>query len=314
MIKCQMPRTDPGTEDTARHAGGLESVAVIGTGLIGRPLAVRLKRAGYEVVAWNRTKAKALELRDSGIAVVETPARAVAPAHVVALTTFDDEALDAVLRGPEGVLAGLRPDTLVIDFSTTGIAAKLRFAELVRARGGRPAEAPFFGTVPNLEGDGIWPVTGTAPADADEVEAFCSPFSASVHRAGEVGDATRFKLAANLLTFAMVNNIAEALALGRALGVDVEGLLDAIRDGTGVRAPIYQAKGRAMLRGDFAPQATVDLARKDLRHILAAATEHGVTLRSSQATLEVFDATARAGFADEDMSAVYKLIARDAGP
>jgi 3-hydroxyisobutyrate dehydrogenase len=283
-------------------------VTIIGTGICGSAMARRLRRAGIEVRAWNRTPVKAEALAGDGVAVAGTAREAVSGAPVVALVVMDEPAVDAVLSGPDGVLAGLEPGALVVDFTTTSVAAKLRFDALVRDAGGRFAEAPFFGSKPELEGPGIWPAVGARAEEMPDVERALRPLCKEIFHVGAVGEASAFKLAANLLVFTMVGNLAESLALARALGVDTALLVDVLSRGTGVRAPLYAAKGRLVLDGDYEARASVGLARKDLALITTAAREAGVRLPLTETARELFERAASAGLEEEDMIAVYKLL------
>jgi 3-hydroxyisobutyrate dehydrogenase-like beta-hydroxyacid dehydrogenase len=287
------------------------TVAIVGTGISGSAMARRLRAAGVEVRAWNRTSGKAEALAEEGVMVAASAREAASSAPVVAIVVMDEPAVDAVLSGPDGVLAGLEPGALVVDFTTTSVAAKLRFDSLVREAGGRFAEAPFFGSKPELEGPGIWPAVGARAEDMADVERALAPLCKEIFHVGEVGEASAFKLAANLLVFTMVGNLAESLALGRALGVDPALLVDVLSRGTGVRAPLYAAKGRLVLDGDYEARASVALATKDLELITTAAREAGMRLPLTETARDLFERAAAAGLADEDMIAVYKLLEVD---
>lgn len=280
-------------------------LALLGTGLIGAPAARRLAAAGFDVAVWNRTAARAAPLREAGIGVAETPAGAVAGADAVLLFLLDEHAVAEVL---ERLLPALAPGTLVVDFATTSVAAAESFAAAVAAAGGRAAVAPFFGSVPEVEGGALYAVCGCAPSDEHELRELLGHLCSGIHPAGAAGAAAALKLALNVLVFPMVELIGESLALARAQGVDPERVLAVLAEGTGVRSPIYSARGRMILDGDYAPRATVELATKDLALIEEAAAAHGLELPLAQRTRERFDEAAAAGHAREDMAAVAKLL------
>jgi 3-hydroxyisobutyrate dehydrogenase-like beta-hydroxyacid dehydrogenase len=284
------------------------TVSIVGTGISGSAMARRLREAGEDVVVWNRTRSKAEALADGGVTVAGTPRDAAAGAHAVLIAVMDEPAVDAVLDGPDGVLAGLEQDALVVDFTTTSVAAKLRFDSLVRDAGGRFAEAPFFGSKPELEGPGIWPAVGCRAQDRDDVDRVLAPLAREVVHVGEVGEASKFKLAANLLVFTMVGNLAESLTLAKALGADPQLLVDTISRGTGVRSPLNTSKGRLVLANDYEPRASVGLAAKDLELITEAARAAEVRLPLTETARELFARAVDAGLEDEDMIAVYKVL------
>ena len=285
-------------------------LTLLGTGLIGAPAARRLAAAGFELTVWNRTAAAAAPLAEAGIAVAETPAGAVADAEAVLLFLLDEEAVANVL---ERFLPTLRPRALVVDLATTSVAAAERFEAAVRAAGGRAAVAPFFGSVPEVEPGGLYAVYGCAAEDEAELRELLGHLCSGLHGAGSPAEAAALKLALNVLVFPMVELIGEALALARAQGVDPERVLQVLADGTGVRSPIYSARGRLILDGDYAPRATVELATKDLALIAAAAEEHQLELPLAERTRARFEDAVAAGYGGEDLAAVAKLLPGTAG-
>jgi len=280
-------------------------LTLLGTGLIGAPAARRLAAAGFEMTVWNRTAESAAPLAEAGIAVAETPAGAAADGDAVLLFLLDEEAVANVL---ERLLPTLRPRALVVDLATTSVAAAERFEAAVRAAGARAAVAPFFGSVPEVEHGGLYAVYGCAAEDEAELRELLGHLCSGLHGAGAPAEAAALKLALNVLVFPMVELIGEALALARAQGVDPERVLQVLADGTGVRSPIYSARGRLILDGDYAPRATVELATKDLALIAAAAAEHDLELPLAERTRARFEAAFAAGYGREDLAAVAKLL------
>jgi len=280
-------------------------VAVLGTGAIGAPVARRLRAAGREASAWDRAPERAATLAADGVVVAERAADAVAGAAAVLLLVLDGKAVTQAL---DDVLPALSTGTLVVDMTTSSVAEKRDFAARVREAGGRPAEAPFFGTIPQAEAGELYAVVGCDEADVDDVRAVLMLICSGLFRHGGVGDASALKLAANVLVFPMVELIAEALALAKAQGVDPAALLALLEAGTGVRSPIYLARGRLMVDGDFGARASVGLAAKDLELIHDAAFAAGMELPLLERTRSIFAEARAAGLEDEDMAAVYKLV------
>lgn len=285
----------------------MERVAVVGTGTMGAPIAVNLARAGLAVAAWNRTPAKAEALAADGVAAAATPAEAVAGADAVGIVVTDDAAVEAVLDGPDGILAGLRPGALVLDLSTTSIPAKQRFADRVRSAGGRPVEAPVFGSRPQAEAGALWPVVGGRPEDVEAARPFLAAIGEEIVHAGPIGAASAVKLAGNLLLFAMMSGLSESVALVEAHGADPEHLL-AVVARTGFRSPYYESKGAQMLTGDYAPRFTIANALKDLRLILGAAADGGVELTATAATARLFERALSGGHGEQDMAALIEAV------
>jgi len=285
----------------------VERVALIGTGTMGAPMAANLARAGRAVAVWNRTPAKAQGL---GAEVAETPAAAARGAEAIGIVVTDDQAVEAVLEGPDGVLAGLEPGALVVDMTTTSVGSKQRSAERVRAAGGRFVDAPVFGSRPQAEQGALWAVVGADEADLPAVEELLGPLTEGVLHVGAVGAGAAVKLAGNLLLFSMLNGLAEAIAFTEAHGIDPAHLVEVVGR-TGFRSPYFDVKGKQMMEGDYAPRFTVDNAVKDLRLITESAAEAGISLGSTEAAKAVFDETSASGFGAEDMTALVKVLRPD---
>lgn len=287
---------------------GQPAAAVVGTGAIGAPAARRLCELGCVVSAWDVAPGRSASLGDSGVRVAERAVDAVAGAGVVLLLVPDGA---AVGRALDELLPGLAPGALVVDMTTSSVEEKLAFAERMRAARARPAEAPFFGTVPQAAAGELFAIVGCDDADEDDVRSALAPLCSGLFRHGGVGEASALKLACNVLVFPMVELIAEALALAEAQGVDPSRLLELLAAGTGVRSPIYEARGRLIVDRDFAARASVALAGKDLELIHEAATEAGLELPLLERTREVFAEARAAGLEGEDMAAVAKLLRRE---
>jgi 3-hydroxyisobutyrate dehydrogenase len=278
-------------------------VALFGAGLIGSVAARRLVGAGHDVRVWDRTAAKAEGL---GALAAATAADALRGADAVTLFLPDERAVAETLD--EAALVALEPGALVVDLATTSVEGSEAFARRVRAAGGRPVVAPFFGSVPEAERGALYALVGCNDGDLDEVRELLAPLCSGVYHSGSQAETAALKLALNVLVFPMVELIGESLALARAQGVDPERVLEVLAEGTGVRSPIYSGRGRLILDGDFAARATVELATKDLALISAAADASGLDLPLVARTRALFDAAAARGLAGEDMAAVTKLL------
>lgn len=278
---------------------------MVGTGAIGAPAARRFLAAGHEVLALDRVPQQADPLRLDGVELAPGPAAAAARADALVLLVLDGHDVADVLGE---AVPSLREGALVVDMTTSSVEEKRAFATRVREAGARPAEAPFFGSVPQAEAGELFAIVGCADADVGDVERLLAPLCSGTFRHGDVGEASALKLAANVLVFPMVELIAEALSLARAQGVDPGAVLELLEAGTGVRSPIYLARGRMMVDGDFAAHASVELASKDLELIHDTAAASDLELPLLERTRAVFEDARRAGLGEEDMAAVYKLI------
>jgi 3-hydroxyisobutyrate dehydrogenase len=262
-------------------------IAVLGTGVMGAPIARNLAAAGHDVRAWNRTREKAEGL---GAEVADTPAEAVRDAEALITMLSDGPAVEAVL--PE-----LDADVLWIQMSTVGVDDTARFAE----RHPRFLDAPVLGSKPQAEAGEL--LVLAAGKDRPE-ELFDALASRVMWLADEPGAGTKLKLTTNLWIMNLAENLAESFALAEALGLDPRWFLDAI-EGRPMDSPYAHMKGEKILSGDFTPQFALKHATKDVRLALAAARAAGVDLGIGPATLERLERAIELGHGDEDNATVW---------
>jgi len=284
-------------------------VAVLGTGIMGGPMARNLLRAGHEVTVWNRTVEKAEALEDEGARVASTPADAVRDAEIVLTMLADALAVEETLIG-SGALDVMPHGALWIQSSTIGVAATERVAEHAGERGITFVDAPVLGTKKPAE-DGQLFMLASGP---EEARARCEPAFDAVSRGhvwlGEAGLGTRLKLVANNWILCTIENLSETFVLAQTLGVDPRSFLEVISGG-GMDMPYAHLKGEAILNEDFPASFPLAHARKDVALILDAAGD--VDLPLVRATLQQFDRAFELGHGDEDMSAVHYASAANAG-
>ena len=251
----------------------MTTIAFLGIGLMGRPMAARLAQAGYPVRAWNRTYARAEALRGSGAEPVADLGAAVRGAQVVISMLEAGPVVGAVL---DAALPTLAPGTLWIDMSSTRHDEALAFHARLVAQGCRFMDAPVSGGVGGAEAGLLAIMAGGEAADFDQVvkilEAMGKP-----QRVGPVGSGQVAKLCNQLIVGATLNVVAEALLLAQAAGADPAAVREAIRGGfAGSR--ILEVHGQRMLERNFVPGGQVKSQLKDLRNVLAAAEAAGLTL------------------------------------
>ncbi|MEA2255296.1 MAG: 3-hydroxyisobutyrate dehydrogenase [Solirubrobacteraceae bacterium] len=276
-------------------------VAVLGTGIMGAPMARNIARAGHEVRAWNRTIEKVHALRDDGVEACEDPADAAEDADVVMTMLADADAVLEVARA-----AHLAEGQIWWQASTVGLDGIERCAQLAQQTGAVLVDGPVLGTRGPAE-QGTLVVLASGPDDALRT---CAPlFDAVGSRTltvGEAGNGTRLKLAVNTWVLAVAEGTAETIALARALGLDPTLVCEALAGGT-LDLPYFRMKAKLMLEDDFAPAFPVRLAAKDARLILEAAEREGADLPLARAVRDRLAEAAESGLAEEDVAATYRL-------
>lgn len=283
-------------------------VAFLGLGIMGRPMATNLVKAGHEVTVWNRTPGKTVD----GARLAATPAEAAATAEVVWISVSDTEAVNEILFSANGVATSLREGMVVVDSSTISPFATRDFAERVRQHGADYVDAPVTGSKIGAENAQIIFIVGGDAALVERLQPLFQAMGKQVKHMGEVGMGQAAKLAMNLMIALIYEGFAEALVLSRKLGVDSNRLLDLIQASM-VRSGVVDYKAPFVLRRDFSPNFPLRLMHKDLRLMLEAARELRVKLPATETVEEIYDVAAEEGHSDEDYAATLVLLEKWAG-
>lgn len=281
----------------------MTTVAVLGTGHMGAPMARNIGRVGHDVRVWNRTRAKAEPLADDGATVAADPADAVRGADVVLTMLSDGPTVAEVI---EQAADGLGDGAIWLQMSTVGVRWGADLADTADRFGLTYVDAPVLGTkAPAEQGELV--VLAAASADvADRVQPLLDAVGSKTIWLDAPGEASRLKVVVNAWITALTAALAESVALAEHLGLDPHRFLEAI-DGGAVGAPYAQIKGPMMIDGDHPTSFPARLARKDSNLVLDAAGD-GPTLRVAAAVAEAFAATDDAGYGGEDMAAVRRAV------
>ncbi|MEU2060812.1 NAD(P)-dependent oxidoreductase [Streptomyces sp. NPDC013455] len=281
------------------------TVSVLGTGIMGAAMARSLLRAGHDVRAWNRTRAKAEPLAADGARIAGTPAEAVEGADVVLTMLYDGPAVLDVMRE---AAPGLRPGTAWAQSTTAGTEAVGDLAAFARDHGLVFFDAPVLGTREPAETGRLVVLAAGSDAHRGAVTPVFDAIGARTVWTGDdgaAGTATRLKLVANSWVIAATAATGEVLALAQALGVDPESFFDVIAGGP-LDMGYLRAKSGLVLDGRLTPpQFAVATAVKDAGLIVRAGEEHGVRLDVAAASARRLERAAAQGHADEDMAAAY---------
>ena len=289
------------------------SIALLGAGRMGAPIARNALGAGFPVTVWNRTRAKAEALADSGARVASSPAEAVEHAEVVITMLADGAATEDAMSGPAGALGTLRPGSVWIQMATIGVGWTERLAERAAERQVDFVDAPVSGSEGPAR-DGELEVLASGP---QELRALREPIFDAIGREtvwlGPAGQGTRLKLVLNNWLATQVQATAETIALAEALGLRSHLVTDTLADSP-LGSPYAVAKGRAMTAGEFEPGFALRLAVKDVALAIEAAYEQRLELPLTLATAVVWTEAIAAGHGDEDVSAVITAASKAADP
>ncbi|MDR0225359.1 MAG: NAD(P)-dependent oxidoreductase [Burkholderiaceae bacterium] len=288
----------------------LPRLAVLGTGLIGAPVARNLQRHGFAVHAWNRTAGKARALAADGVAIAADAAEAVRGAAIIVTVLKDGP---AVLQAMQAAAPGLQRGALWLQMGTVGVQAIATLAQFAQQHGLVFYDCPVQGTRQPAE-QGQLVVLAAGPLEhRDQVQpVFDAIGRRSLWIAPQAGAASRLKLALNHWAFSLTHGLAESLALARGLDVDPALVVQAVAGGP-MDSGFFQAKAAAMLSGDYGASFTVANAVKDARLVAEAAAGAGLWLEGAEAGLQRFERVLAAGHGDKDMAASHLAPHRAAG-
>jgi 3-hydroxyisobutyrate dehydrogenase len=287
-------------------------IGFLGLGTMGAPLAKNLIKAGYTVTVWNRSAGRAEALVHKGAKLALTPRACAADQDLVFTCLADEKALEAVLQGPDGVLAGMRQGEILVDCGTSGTRETRSAAARLAERGCAFVAAPLVGSKAAAEKAQLVVIAG-GPADAREkARPALHAVSARLIELDDAVQAALMKLVVNAVGGAMMTGFGEALALGASGGLDVQKMIDTVQ-ASGFHSPLYLMKGEQILQRDWAPRFAIALAEKDQRLAQEAAADQGAKLPVNAAVRGVFQEAAASGRGDKDMAAVADLAFERAG-
>ena len=280
-------------------------VGFIGLGLMGRPMSLNLLKAGFPVTVWNRTRARTEPLAAAGAAVAASPREAAERSDAVITIVSDPPALEGVLNGAEGVLAGLKSGSLLIDSSTVSPALARRVAADCAQRGIEFLDAPVTGGTWGAEkGELVFMIGGKA-ATLERARPVFEAMGKRFFHLGENGAGQTVKLAMNLILALQVEALCEALALVAGSGVAGQKLVE-VMQASMARAPVLDVKAPLILEHKFAPSFPLRLMHKDVGLALELGNQTGVSLPAAAAAREVYNFVLGSAKEDLDYAGIAK--------
>ncbi|ABC80359.1 NAD(P)-dependent oxidoreductase [Anaeromyxobacter dehalogenans] len=281
-------------------------IGFIGLGTMGEPIANNLRRAGHDLTVWNRTPARAEHIVSRGGKRAATPRECASGRDAVFTCVSDERALDAVLDGPDGALAGLREGDVLVDLTTAGVACARAVAARVAERGARFVACPILGSRTAAEQAQVVLVAGGPAAARERLRPALHAISARLFELDDPAQAALMKLCVNAIGGAMMTAFGEALALASAGGVEPSRLVEVLQ-ASAFHSPLYLVKGELVQKQDWAPRFRIALAEKDQRLAQEAAAELGARVPVSEAVRTLMAAATEGGRGDQDVAALAAL-------
>ena len=283
-------------------------IAFLGLGIMGRPMAANLVKAGHEVSVWNRSARQHIE----GATMAVSPADAARDADIVWMSVADTAAVERLIFSSDGVEQSLREGMLIVDSSTISPSATVRFARRVAERGVQWIDAPVTGSKIGAENGQLTFIVGGPAETVEALDPLFKAMGKNVIRVGDVGKGQAAKIAMNLQIALIYEGFAEGLTLATKLGVEPSKMIELVQ-ATMIRSGVTDYKAPFVLRRDYSPNFPLRLMHKDIRIMLESAKEVRVKLPALETVEEIYDLATEEGYADLDYAATLALLEKWAG-
>ncbi|MDH7489009.1 MAG: 2-hydroxy-3-oxopropionate reductase [Anaerolineae bacterium] len=283
------------------------TIGFIGLGIMGKPMARNLMRAGYPLIAYNRSRAPMDELAAEGAMLGASPADVAARADIVILMLPDSPDVEQVVFGPNGVAEGIRAGSLLIDMSSISPVTAVKVAEELGKKGVKVLDAPVSGGDVGARQATLSIMVGGPEDVFNEALPVFQALGKNIVLCGGHGAGQITKLCNQILVALQLEAVAEALVLGAKAGVDPAKIVQVISGGL-ARCGVLETRGMRIVNRDFAPGFRVRLHYKDLNNALAAAKAYEVPLPVTALVAEMFKRLKVAGRGDLDHSAITTLL------
>jgi 2-hydroxy-3-oxopropionate reductase len=292
----------------------MDTIGFIGLGLMGRPMAKNLLKAGYPLIVHSRGEGPINELVAAGAERGSSPAEIARRAARIITMVPDSPDVESVLEGPNGVFSALQTGTIIIDMSSIAPGVARRLAARARALGASMLDAPVSGgDIGAAAGTLSIMVGGDARAFAAVkpiLDVMGNP--EKVVRIGESGAGQLCKLCNQMVIGGTLVAVAEALALARKAGVDAGKVREALLGGFAA-SRVLEVHGERALKGTHAPGFKTHLYAKDMRNVIATLAEHDTAAPVAAIVQQLLHATMAAGYGEEDNSVMAKVVFKLAG-
>lgn len=287
-------------------------VGFIGLGLMGRPMALNLMRAGHRVHVWSRRRESMQPLLDAGAGDCASAADVASRVEVVISIVADAPDVEEVALGPQGVADGARPGLVFVDMSTIAPAAAQSIAARLAERDIVMLDAPVSGGEVGAIGATLTIMVGGDAAAFERVKPLFDAMGRTVSLIGASGAGQVAKACNQILTGVGVAAVAEAMNFAHKSRVDAAKVREALLGGFAY-SRILENHGQRMLERNFKPGFKAWMHQKDMRIVMEEAHRLGLALPSAAATAQMFNAMVGSGLGDDDSVAMLKLLERMSG-
>ena len=290
----------------------MSTIAFIGLGIMGEPMAGHLVQAGHTVVGHNRSPAPVQRLVEAGGQGAESVAEAVSEADVIITMVPDSPDVEGLALGDDGIYANARSGAIHLDMSSIRPDVSVRLAEAGRERGIRVLDAPVSGGEAGAKEAKLSIMVGGEEADFKEARPILEAVGSTIVYVGPAGSGQTVKAANQLIVAGTIELVAEAIVFLEAYGVDIEAAIAVLAGGLAGNR-ILDRKGASMLARQFEPGFRINLHHKDMGIVTEAARAKGVAIPLGALTAQLVGAVRAQGEGGLDHSALLKGVERLSG-
>jgi len=284
----------------------MKKIGFVGLGIMGKPMAKNLVKAGYEVTVYDIRPEPIAELVAAGAKAAKSPKDAAAGAEVVITMLPNSPHVKEAILGKGGVIEGVKPGTIVVDMSSIAPSASQEISAKLAPKGVPMLDAPVSGGEPKAVDATLAIMVGGPGEIFSQVKDILSVMGASVTHVGAVGSGNVTKLANQIIVALNIAAVSEALVLATKAGVSPERVFEAIKGGL-AGSTVMNAKVPMILAGNFKPGFRIELHIKDLMNAMDTAHELGVPIPLSAQVLEMMQALRTDGKAANDHSGLVQF-------
>jgi 2-hydroxy-3-oxopropionate reductase len=284
----------------------VKNIGFIGLGIMGKPMAKNLLKAGYNLVVYDINTDPVKELVHAGAKAGNSPEDVAAQSEVIITMLPNSPEVREVVLGNKGVIYGAKPGTILVDMSSIAPFVSQEVSEKLQQKGVTMLDAPVSGGEPKAIEGTLAIMVGGPQKTFDSVKGILEVMGASVRRVGEIGSGNITKLANQIIVALNIAAMSEAMVLATKAGVDPEEVYQAIRGGL-AGSTVLDAKMPLVLKGNFKPGFRIELHIKDLMNALNTAKELGVPAFLSSQVMEIMQALKVDGKAQDDHGGIIQF-------
>jgi len=290
----------------------MANLGFVGLGVMGSEMVKRLLSKGHSVKGFNRTKSKAEWLIQEGMQWADSPRTVAAPADVVFSMVTNSAALQAIVEGPDGILAGLAPGKIYVDISTVSPEYSRSVAEKVRAKGADMVDAPVSGSVITLQEGKLSVMVGGRKETFEKIKPLLQDIGPKVTYVGENGLALVIKIACNLSLAVQMLAFSEGVLLAEKSGISREVAVDVLTN-SAIASPMIKYRGPFVLKLPEEAWFNVNMMQKDMLLALELGRNLDVPMPSTAVTNEFLTAARGMGLVEKDFAVVFDVLAEMSG-